>query len=291
MRSIRCKNQEGLEITFADSVNPFLLEHCEGIYEVKNDIHTSKNTMIDGETYIGSTMGKRNIILTLRDKETADHEANRKLLYNLFRAKSPGTFIYSENGEEKEITYYPESIHEDGELRSRISTVSLICPDPYFYDRDEKTVMLATYIPAFTFRHNFTELKEEFGYRLANKIANIKNNYGTDRIGITIEITAAGEVTNPKITRVEDGKSIQVGTDAKPFEMIAGDKVIITTGNNNKHIYREREGIREKISQYMSNDSAFIQLLRGDNSIAYSASSGSDSMQVVIRYRLRYEAA
>lgn len=114
-----------------------MLEECEGIYEVKNKVYTTENTMTDGSTLQGSTTSMRNIILTLRDRPEADHEKNRKILYNLFKAKAPGKFLYYENdgAQAKTIEYTVESVIIDTAPRSRRATVSLICPDPFSWIR------------------------------------------------------------------------------------------------------------------------------------------------------------
>lgn len=42
-----------MEVTFSDSFSPFLLENCDGIYVVENNVVTSENTMTDGATISG----------------------------------------------------------------------------------------------------------------------------------------------------------------------------------------------------------------------------------------------
>ena len=97
-RKITCINEDNVIGVFTDQFTPWLLETCEGIYEAKNSVSTSANTMTDGSTYQRSTAQMRNIIITLRDRPEADHQENRSLLYSLFKPKSAGTFRYEENG-------------------------------------------------------------------------------------------------------------------------------------------------------------------------------------------------
>lgn len=52
-RKIICSNEDGMEVTFSDSFSPFLLENCDGIYVVENNVVTSENTMTDGATISG----------------------------------------------------------------------------------------------------------------------------------------------------------------------------------------------------------------------------------------------
>lgn len=287
-RSITCTNEDGISCVFTDAFSPWLLEDCTGIYEARNTVNTSANTMTDGSTYQGSTAAMRNIVLTLRDRPESDHLANRSLLYNLFKPKSEGNFRYSENGNTKEIAYYVESITIDTQPRARRATVSLLCPNPFFMDLEDFSVQMAGWISAFQWPHEFLPEGEEFGYRTSERLKAIENTSAADYIGITIMIEAKGPAQNPTIYHVEQGESITVGTQATPLSLSTGDKVIITTHTNNKHVYLERNGSRTEINEYLSEDSEFIQLTHGSNTFGYSADVGEAYLTVTISFRYHY---
>ncbi len=279
-----------MEVAFGATFAPFLLESCDGLYTVQNNVVTSQNTMTDGATYQGSSTKMRNIVLTLRDKPKANHQENRSLLYNLFKPKAPGTLMYfeDENAESRSIEYYVESIDIDSVKRARQATVSLLCPDPFFVAPSDITVTMAGWEAYFEFPHEFQPGGEEFGARVEEKLKTINNTSAADNIGLEITITAAGYVLNPSIYHVEQNERITVGTEAKPLEMVAGDKVRITTGTNNKHVYMEHGGVTTEINEYLTEDSEFIQLEHGHNTIGYSAETGDNYMTVEISYRYRY---
>ncbi len=290
-RTIKCINEDGIEVVFGSEFRPFLLEDCEGIYTVQNNVATSENTMTDGSTYQGSTTKMRNIVLTLRDAPGSDHQANRTLLYNLFKPKSPGTFVYLENkrAESRSIRYYVESIDIESELRARRATISLLCPDPFFMAPSDITVTMAGWEACFEFPHEFPPEGEEFEARVEEKMKTIENASAADNVGITVTISAAGPVVNPSIYHVEQGESITVGTSGKPLEMTLGDQVVITTATNDKHVYLIRKGFRTEINEYLSEESEFIQLEHGTNTIGYSAESGENHITVEVSYRYRYQ--
>lgn len=288
MREITCANQDGLSITFGDRPSPFLLENCDGVYTVQNTVSTSENTLLDGDTYLGSRMQRRNIVLTLRDNVGADHRLNRQALYDLFKKGSRGTLTYTEDGISRTIGYYVESVVVSGTERARQATVSLLCPDPLFYAETDMVVRMANYTAQFEFQHEFLDGGEELGVRNEDRLQTIENSGAADGIGMTITITASGPVTNPSITHVEKAETIQIGTMDYPFEMILGDIVRITTGTGNKHVYRMRDGIQTEINEYLSEESVFIQLSSGINTIGYAADSGADNMEIEIVYRYQY---
>jgi hypothetical protein len=249
--------------------------------------------MTDGSTYQGSTTQMRNIVLTLRDHPKADHQQNRTLLYTLFKPKSRGTLTYLEDkkAERRMIDYYVESIDIDSASRARQATVSLLCPDPFFVAPSDITVTIAGLEPKFEWDHEFFDSGEEFEVRVQEKLKTIDNTSAADNIGMQIVIEVTGPVTNPSIYHVEQEEQITIGTAAKPLELASGDEVLITTGTNNKHVYLTHEGIKTEINEYLSENSDFIQIQRGINTIGYSADEGEEYMMIDISYRYRYMGA
>ena len=289
-RSITCSNDDGFSITFGEKgLTPFLLVNAEGAYFADNKVTISENTMTDGGAYQGSIAKVRNIVLTLKD--LTNHVYNRNLIDALFKSGLPGTLIFKEDENERQIKYYVESIDSTGESGARTYTVSLLCPDPFFYAMGDVVVYLAAWMGNFTFPHDFLVAREEFGYRSNQRSQNIQNEQAENGIGMVITISAAGAVQNPSVIRVESNEAIQIGTASHPFTMGAGDTITITTSDNDKHVYFTHNGITTEINQYITEDSVFIQLMRGNNNIGYAADVGVDQMSVRISYRLKYASA
>ena len=289
-RSITCSNKDGYSIVFGEhGMTPFLLVDADGCYYISNNVTISENTMSDGGAYQGSVAKIRNIVLTVRD--LTNHVYNRNLLAQLFKSGEPGKLVFREDENERQIDYYVESINSTGQYGSRVYTISLLCPDPYFYALEDVTVYMASWVSNFEFIHEFVAGGEEFGYRSAERLQNIVNQNAANGIGMTIKVTANGNVTNPSIIHVEMNESITVGSVAKPFNMTAGDVLTITTADNDKHVYLTHDGVTTEVNEYLTEDSVFIQLMRGDNDIGYSADAGEDNMVVEITYRLKYRSA
>ena len=47
-KRIICKNEDGVQVEFNYSFEPFFLVSVDGIYTVSNNVVTSENTMVDG---------------------------------------------------------------------------------------------------------------------------------------------------------------------------------------------------------------------------------------------------
>ena len=275
-----------MAVAFNQKFSPYLLVDCDGIYTVSNKVGISDNTMIDGATYQGMVTKKRNIVLTVKDRE--NHRLNRYQLYQLFQPKTKGVFQYIEDDVVREINYYVESVEISSETDIRTATISLICPDPFFTGTSDITLTMAGWASDFEFIHEFTADGESFGHRVQERLKTIENTSGANGIGITVEIYANGEVSNPTITQVETGDYIKVGTTAHPLDMTAGEVLIITTHTNNKKVRLVHEGVSTDINEYLDEGSEFIQLQSGLNTIGYSAAAGDGNMTVTISYRERY---
>lgn len=286
MRKVTCTNNDGTSIVFENDFSPWLLNEVEGIYLIDANVFASDNTMTDGATYQGSTIKKRNIVLTATD-QGPDHKRNRQMIYTVFKPKSEGVFRYEEEGEIRTINYHVENAKIETIGRHRVVTISLICPDPFFLGAEDTTVMVAGWVGLFTFPHKFR--LEPVGERKKEKFAVISNETAADNVGLTITITAMKSVTNPYVTRVESRQTIKTGTKKKPLTLNLGDVIRITTGVNDKHVYLTRDGQEEEeINEYLDETSEFIQLMRGTNTIGYGADSGAQYMDVLVTFRYKY---
>lgn len=289
MRSITCKNNNGSAIVFGETAfTPFLLAHVDGIYSSQEELAISENAMLDGGDYYGSRIPTRNIVLTVTDKPGARYaQANRDTLRSVFTKGSKGTLIYKEDDSERAIDYYVESIKPGSK---RLSIISLLCPDPYFYDVEYSRATVSTWIPDFEFPHEFQADGEELGHKIDSRIVHIEGT-SPNPVGMIINIMANGQVTNPIIVKLTSGERIKLGDSIHPFSMQYGDLVRIITEDGRKNVTLIRDGIEESINQYMSEDSEFFQITYGNNAIGYDAGDGVGNISLEILYRNRYEGA
>ena len=286
-KTIICKNEDGVQIGFSyEEEADFFLISLDGAYSVSNNVVTSANTFTDGSTYQGSTTIQRNIVITC--EFDTDYQEKRDYLYKSFKPKSPGTLYYTEGEEERQIDYYVESIEIDEAGVARNAVISLICPDPFFKDPTDTTVVMAGWEPVFEFVHEFTDELEELGVRVAELVKTIENDSAADYIGIEVLMQASGEVVNPVLYHLQQDIHIQVGTVDYPFTMDPGDIVKITTGTNEKNVFLIRGSEQTTINEYLEDESEFIQLIHGMNTFVYDAESGIDYLDVTIKYRFRY---
>lgn len=285
-RRVICTSADNVGLEFnSTNTKPFLLKKVEGIYNSDINVSTSQNTMLDGSTYIGSSAKMRNIVLYLT--ESGVHRVNRDMLYKLFRKGVPGVFRYIEEEEDRSIAYYVESVDIDSMFSGRSVVVSLLCPDPYFYDATENRVDMAIWSGQFEFVHEFLNEGEELGVKRGEKLKTI-DNPTTEPTGVTFSLYADGPVVNPYIYCVETDTTIQIGYTGKELTMTAGDQLIISTQTGAKNVYLVSGGVQTSVNEYVTEDSEFLQLQPGSNTIRFGASSGEDYLQVSLFFRYRY---
>lgn len=293
MRSITCTNSNGNSIVFQDwKFAPFILAHVDGLYSSANEVSVLENAVIDGGDYQGSRSTFRNVLLMVCARPgTRYAQGLRDELRAVFGKGARGTLTYAEDGSERVAEYYTESITPGDR---QLYMISLICPDPWLYDPDYTVVQLARHLPLFTFPHVFKAEGEPISAEyLDNAIATI-DGPSDDPLGMIFRIRAKGEILNPRITNVYRQEHIQVGIEepiSKPMQLVFGDMIEIVTERGKRSVTLTHGGETTKINHYLTDDSTFLMLYKGENVFGYGADEGVENMLLDICYRNRYEGA
>lgn len=118
----------------------FQIRDISGLGPVKAAVNTSPLGSMDGDTFVGSYVGARNIVLTIKpnpDWSEWTYEQLRRILYEYFMPKRRIRLVFeTDEIAPVEILGYVESnepniFSKDGEVQ-----VSIICPYPYFTSVD-----------------------------------------------------------------------------------------------------------------------------------------------------------
>ena len=124
--------------------DPLQILKIDGLDPVKAAITTTPFGAFDGEAYMGSSVGKRNIVLTIGlnpDWKTQTYEELRQLLYNYFMPKLFVRLQFtSTHLPVCQIDGYVESMEPNMFSKSPQVAVSIICPRPDFVAVDKTTI-------------------------------------------------------------------------------------------------------------------------------------------------------
>lgn len=123
--------------------DPIQVLGINGLGPVKANITTTPFGAFDGESYVGASVGKRNIVLTIGlspDWAVQTIEELRQLLYNYFMPKLLVRLrIHSTNFPVVMIDGYVESVEPNIFVKTPTMEVSIICPSPDFVATEETT--------------------------------------------------------------------------------------------------------------------------------------------------------
>ena len=264
-----------------------VIEHVDGIYAFTGEVLTSPYSQTNGDRYKNSRAVKRNIVID--GKIYDDFWNNRQLMYRVFRLGSTGEFCYTEQDQSNRYAdYYVESVDIDQDPYRGQFQISLICPDPFFYDAEAQHIDLAAWVSDFIFQHDFIAAGETLGHRESSMIQEIMNMNGVDGIGVKIIMTASGDVTNPYVYLYETGERITIGTTANPYTLTSSKRVEIDTTTGKKNIVQISNNVETRINEYLDPESTFFQLGAGVNTIGYNAASGANYLNVHVEYKMRY---
>lgn len=112
------------------------IRKIEGLNPVEGKVNTAPYGSVDGESYSGSTVSSRNIVLTIgSNPDWIDHtfESLRQILYAYFMPKMNVRLVFhSTYLPPVEISGYVETCEPNIFSKDPEMVVSIICPYPYF---------------------------------------------------------------------------------------------------------------------------------------------------------------
>lgn len=299
INSIIITNYLGEQITL-DLENPedsgFIVREIRGLGPCKATINTTEVSTNDGSIYNSARLNTRNIVFDLVFIGT-DIESLRQLSYKFFPIKKPLTLEFLTDNRDCITTGYVESNEPNIFSSSESATISILCPDAYFYSIEAGENITTFYgeDPLFEFpfeNNSLTENLIEFGDIRQYTDAVIVYD-GDSEIGITITIHSVGEASN--ISIYNTGTRQQMVIDTAKIEsltgsgLIAGDDIIICTVKGKKSITLLRNGEYTNILNALDKKSDWFQLVKGENVFAYTAETGVQNLQFKVQNDVIYE--
>lgn len=299
LKELIVTNYRGESITL-ELNNPensgFLIKDITGLGPCKASINVTEVSTNDGSIYNSARLDDRNIVINLAFWGS-DIETIRQLSYKYFPIKKCITLEFVTDNRDCVTTGYVESNEPDIFSSDEETSISIICPDSFFYSA-QKNINTTTFYgeePLFEFpfeNNSLTERLIEFGAINAYTDANVYYD-GDSEVGVTITIHAIGEVTNIGIYNTGTRESMLIDTDKVMSitgqALKAGDDIIIVTTKGQKSIRLLRDGIYTNILNALDKNSDWFQLAKGDNVFTYTAETGINNLQFRVQNDVIYE--
>lgn len=286
-----------LELRFPEK-SGFLVQDISGLGPAKANINSTELSTTDGSIFNSARLNSRNIAMNLKFLWKPTIETVRQLSYKYFPVKKRIKLTIETDNRSCEIYGYVESNEPDIFSDQEGTSISIICPDPYFYSSGDDGYTVTVFsgiVPSFEFpfsNESGVNPLISMGDIVLNQEQNIVYN-GESDIGVTIFIHAIGIVENLIISNSGTGDIMKLDTDKLTaltgFGIISGDDIIISTIKGQKSVTLIRDGLYINILNCLDRDVDWFQLTRGDNVFAFYAEAGVTNMQFRIENRTIYE--
>ena len=301
IRSVNVTNYLG-ETLSIDPFDPessgFLITNLKGITPVKADINFTDITTQDGGLYNSSRIGTRNITMALMFMPKPTIEDTRLLSYRYFPVKKQVSLEFITDSRRAEIVGYVESNDINIYTKSEYSAISILCPDPYFYSTDKESVidvLFSGILPGFRFTipSNSDAAPNLIFGKMKSVNEKIIKYTGDSEIGMEVIIRAVGPVGDIIVYNRITQESMTIKADKLQTltgsSMSSGDVITILTYRGNKKIELLRNGVVYNILNCLDKNASWLQLRKGNNTIAFNATSGVLNLQLEVKSKTIYE--
>lgn len=297
IKSFTVTNPKGeslkLELTRPE-LSGLIVQSIEGLGPTKATINTGETATMDGSLFNSARASNRNIVITLALMFAPTVEDSRHKTYKYFPVKKRIRLDF-ETDRRSVYTYgYVES-NEPAIFSSQETVqISIICPDPYFYEKEQTVSGFYGVEPLFEFPflNEPVDAKALELSRIRLDSRAILVYEGDADTGALISIYAKGDAKN--ITLYNTGTMESLAIDTDKIETITGtpygtgDDILVSTIKGDLYVKLLRKGVYTNIISALKRGADFFQLSNGDNIFAYVAEEGNENIVVTFRYNNAY---
>lgn len=240
-------------------VSGFLIKSVTGLGPVKATVNTTEVVTNDGSMFNSARLSQRNIVFQIVFVDTVYGETIedvRQKSYKYFPAKKNVEIIIETDNRYVRTNGYVESNEPNIFSSQEGTSISIICPDPFFYSAGEDGNNVTDFYsidPLLEFPFSNESLTEPllvFG-EIQIKTEGVITYYGDAEIGVTIYIHAIGPANNINIYNTETREVMKIDTGKLQKltgkGIVASDDIVINTSKGDKSITLIREGVSYNI--------------------------------------------
>lgn len=289
-------NNESLELDlFHPEWSGLIVNSITGLGPPKANINANEVATMDGGIFTSARMTERNIVLSFALMFDPMIEDSRLRVYRYFPIKKRVSIEILTDYRHAVCYGYVESVEPDIFSEKETVQVSVLCPDPYFYELEQSIYIFSGVNPLFEFpfkNDSLTENLIEFG-EIREDNRSTLNYLGDVDTGILITChVMSGTVENLRIWNVETREHMDIDTiKIKRLTNITfsqGDDIIINTKIGERSIYLLHEGKYYNIISCINKDANWFQLTTGFNTFTFVADYGESNMMMTVTYRNAY---
>lgn len=280
MFSLKLENESGNIVDINDNINYVVLT-VSGLNPPAADIFTSKSPNRKGLKYNGSTLGARNIIITV--KILGDVEINRNALYDWTDSEQYTKIRYKNGIKNVYCEGYVEECGVDPFTDNEVVDIAILCTDPFWKDLEEMQSEIASVLKQFVFPFAIDSAGIPFSTLRGITEATVYN--AGAETGLTFIIRCNGDVENLSIYDTTDTtKNFRINTTLENDWIVE----INTEGSPKTCKAIKPDGTTENLLKYLSASPTWFTLKKGMNHFGYTADSGVNFVEMSIRYTNKY---
>ena len=293
IQSLIVTNPKGEELTL-DLLRPELsglyIKSIDGLGPPSASINTQDVATIDGALYVGSRLETRNLVIELGMMDKPSVEANRLKSYRFFPTKRAVSIVVITDNNKVKIEGYVESNEPDIFSEEESTKISIVCPDPYFYDIEPTQKNFSETTPLFEFEFSNESVTENLLVmsEIRTDTRSLIVYPGDGDTGINIQIKMLADVSVFEMYDVFTQGAMKLYGNKMPSSLGTtfkkNDIIEINTVKGNKYVTLIRGGISTNIISALDKKATWFQLSPGDNIFAYAADNGTNDEKVVVTF-------
>ena len=282
MYSLAVENESGSRLQLTQNEKNYQIVKVDGLLPPKAIITTSQIASMDGARFKSSKLEMRNIVITIKIK--GNIEKNRIALYDYFDNGKPCKIFYKNNSRDVFCIGYCEDVNGDLFVINQTIQVSVLCPEPYWFNRETKFVDPSFIQGFFEFPFFTDSTGFEFSKYVYKRETEVIND-GEVEIGMIIKLGIKNiNVTEPVIYNVETGEFFKINS-----EFGDSQQIVINTNRGQKEVYFVLNGVKHNLFNMIGSGSTWLQLKKGSNLLTYNASSGAEGLSMTVEFNTKYK--
>lgn len=297
IKNIKVTNYLGesidIELAFPEK-SGFAILKIDGISGNKSDINVTEVVTADGGLFNSSRMRSRDIKLKIRYVGN-NIENIRQKSYKFFPNKRPVKLLFTTDNRKIYAAGYVEENKVDIFSKNEGCDITIVCPDPYFYEERNTETVFSGVVPMFEFpfeNNSATEKLIEVGNIVTKQYETVFYK-GDGEIGVTIEIHSMGTVGTLNIYNIDARQVMEISKEKLEAltgkGIVKGDTIIICTEKFNKSITLLRGGVKTNILNCLNKGTDWFTIRKGDNIFAYTTDEGASNVQFKVINKVLYE--
>lgn len=306
IESITVTNSKGetLVIPIADPwASGFAITGITGVGPVAANISTMSYASRDGAVFNSARVDVRNIVIGMIFMGTSSDsiEDIRHRSYRYFPIKDKITLKFKTDNRECSIEGYVETNEPDIFSKRESTQISVICPDPYFYDTSTKQkISFFAKVDAFSFPfvNAGMDAKTIIMGKIIKQLTKSFSYDGEGRTGVVISLDFVGPVAG-KITVSNNttGQKMIIDTSlfSDGYKIKKADRLAINTNAGNKYVRlgKSINGVTPvsgvNILNCVAAGSEWIEIVHGENSFSVTADEGQENIEASVHSVIKYE--